>query len=68
MYVVEYSLKQKCFHVDSLSRAIKFNRQALLSRCDPSYRIIDTCETLEGANALACKWAKLLDGKGGKAC
>lgn len=49
-YVVEYSVKQRQFHVEQLFDALRNNRQIILNRYPTDYVIIYLCDTHEEAH------------------
>jgi hypothetical protein len=52
VYVAEYSAVQKQFHVDTLDRVIKVNKEAALDDVSTTYEIIGISTSMEEMQAL----------------
>lgn len=52
-WVVEYSVKQNCFHVTTLEDALKINWETAIKKIDNDYRILSITSSFEDANNLA---------------
>lgn len=65
MYAVEYSLKQKCLHVDSLERIAQLNARAIMAGREPGYFIVDVADAEESALLIANKWRAALSTRSG---
>ena len=50
MYIVEYSVKQKAFHISDVKTSIEKNLMSSLSGEINDYKIIGFCATHEGAH------------------
>ena len=61
VWVVEYSKKQGCFHVDTLDRTTSKNRQAFLRGADHGFATIGLFRTQEAATRYAQQAERTID-------
>lgn len=63
MYVIEYSVRQDCFHVASLKETLETNLRTATNFIDNDYRILALCETSEEALKKADVLRQLIEDK-----
>lgn len=56
IWVCEYSVRQKSFHVDTLERILETNRQTVAQGLEPGYVMLHIAATSKDAHAFAEKW------------
>lgn len=57
---VEYSLKQKCFHIDELSNVLKYNQQNVLKHNANDYLLLAVFGDEEAAQEFCRKFGPLI--------
>lgn len=60
LWTVEYSVEQKCFHIDTLDSTIKNNIQSIVEGKTTSYMLIFICATHEEAKEYVEKAGEIL--------
>lgn len=53
LFTLEYSVKQKCFHITDLENVCEMNLSAILNRTPTDYLIIGVFDSFERASDIA---------------
>lgn len=59
LWVCEYSMRQKCFHIDTLDKALEINRAMLSCGQVPSYIPLGVFDSSEEAGEFCRKWMEV---------
>lgn len=65
IWVCEYSLVQKCFHVDTLTRILELNRSAVEKGQDTGFVPLYIALSSEDAHAFSERWQREHPQEGG---
>lgn len=61
MWVLEYSVSQDYFNIDTLERVLEMNIEAMKAKMSNDYKIIAICENQDEARYLADKFRREIE-------
>lgn len=56
IHVVEFSLSQNAFHIETLSEALMCNMKSAMARTQSDYQILAVCDSYEAASDICTKF------------